>query len=180
MVYMGYTVCIVQCSTVYGICIIHNSIYQYVRLYDDVWLNEARHIWHIDRVIDQWQNLKQISIWFSASVPDHKAICYLLLSVAISCYPVSVRFLCVCYLLSGGVAFYCVAVKVLYCFCDDFCFLVLCCLLLCLVILLYYSNCIIIFRTAWYLLYIIICNTIQYRKNKAKRIMCVILLAFLY
>ena len=43
-----------------------------------------------------------IYIWFSASVPDHKAIWYLLLSVAISCYPVSVRYFCVCFLLSGA------------------------------------------------------------------------------
>ena len=53
------------------------------QLCDDVWLNEARHIWHIDRVTEQWQNLEQVSIWFSASVPDQKATCYLLLSIAL-------------------------------------------------------------------------------------------------
>lgn len=155
----------VSYSAVYNVCIIYNSIYQYVRLCNDVWLNEAGHIWHIDRVTEQWQNLKQVSIWFSASVPDQKAIYYLLLSVAISWLScICALFLCLLSVI-WGVAFYCVAVNVLCCLCENFCFLVLCCLLLCLVILLYYSNCIIAFLTIWYLLYIIICNTIQYRKN---------------
>lgn len=84
--------------------------------------------------------------------------CYLLLS------RICALFLCLLSVI-WGVAFYYVAVNFLCCFCDDFCFLVLLCLVLCLVILLYYSNCIIIFRTIWYLLYIIICNTIQHRKK---------------
>ena len=91
-----------------------------------------------------------------------------LLSAVVCCYLLLSRicalFLCLLSVI-WGVAFYCVAVNVLCCLCEDFCFLVLCCLLLCLVILLYYSNCIIIFLTIWYLLYIIICNTIQYRKK---------------
>lgn len=89
----------VQCIMYVLYTIVYISVCQ---LCDDVWLNEARHIWHIDRVTEQWQNLEQVSIWFSASVPDHKAICYPLLSVAISWYPVSVRFLCACCLLSGA------------------------------------------------------------------------------
>ena len=89
----------VQCIVYVLYVIVYISVCQ---ICDDVWLNEARHIWHIDRVTEQWQNLEQVSIWFSASVPDQKAICYLLLSVAISCYPVSVRFLCACCLLSGA------------------------------------------------------------------------------
>ena len=84
--------------------------------------------------------------------------CYLLLSC------ICALFLCLLSVI-WGVAFYCVAVNVLCCLCEDFCFLVLLCLVLCLVILLYYSNCIIVFLTIWYLLYIIIYNTIQYRKN---------------
>ena len=89
----------VQCIVYVLYVIVYISVCQ---ICDDVWLNEARHIWHIDRVTEQWQNLEQVSIWFSASVPDQKATCYPLLSVAISCYPVSVRFLCVCFLLSGA------------------------------------------------------------------------------
>lgn len=42
---MVCTVCIVLYSIVYGICIMHNSIYQYVRLCDDdMRLNEAKRI----------------------------------------------------------------------------------------------------------------------------------------
>ena len=67
------------------------------QLCDDVWLNEARHIWHIDRVTEQWQNLEQVSIWFSASVPDHKATCYLLLSIALL-YLCAFSVSAVCYL----------------------------------------------------------------------------------
>lgn len=112
---MVYTVCIVWYSILYSTCIICNSIYQYVRLCDDdVRLNEARHIWHIDRVTEQWQNLEQVSIWFSASVPNHKAICYLLLSHAIL-YLCAISVSAVCYLY---IAFSCVTVNVLYCLCE--------------------------------------------------------------
>ena len=97
---MVYAVCIAWHSMVYVLYIIvYISVCQ---ICDDVRLNEARHILHIDRVTEQWQNLEQVSIWFSASVPDQKATCYPLLSVAISCYPVSVRYFCVCFLLSGA------------------------------------------------------------------------------
>ena len=103
----------VQCI-MYVLCII---VYISVCQLCDVWLNEARHIWHIDRVTEQWQNLEQVSIWFSASVPDHKAICYLLLSHAIlylCAFSVSSFLLCCCegsvlslwgFLFSGAVMF---------------------------------------------------------------------------
>ena len=82
----------------YSICIICNSIYQYVRLCDDdVRLNEAMHIWHIGRVTEPWQNLEQVSIWFSASVPDQKATCYPLLSIALL-YLCAFSVSAVCYL----------------------------------------------------------------------------------
>ena len=115
-------------------------------------------------------------------MPDQKATCYLLLSIAI-------LYLCaisLCLLsVIWGVAFYYVAVKVLCCLCEDFCFLVLLCLVLCLVILLYYSNCIILIVLLCFLLSdicfilfsVILSGT---KKIKAKRIMCVILIAFLY
>ena len=155
----------VSYSAVYNVCIIYNSIYQYVRLCNDVWLNEAGHIWHIDRVTEQWQNLKQVSIYDSLPVcqiiKQFDICCCLLLSLAIP-YLCAFSVPAVCYL---GIAFYCIAVNVLCCLCEDFCFLVLLCLVLCLVILLYYSNCIIMFLTIWYLLHIIIYNTIQYRKK---------------
>ena len=57
--------------------------------------------------------------------------CYLLL------FRICALFLCLLSVI-WGVAFYCVAVNVLCCLCEDFCFLVLLCLVLCLVILMCY------------------------------------------
>lgn len=157
---MVYAVCIAWHSMV---CVLYIIVYVSVcQLCDDVWLNEAKHIWHIDRVTEQWQNLKQVSIY------DSLPVCQIIKQFAIRCCLllscICALFLCLLSVI-WGVAFYCVAVNVLCCLCEDFCFLVLLCLVLCLVILLYYSDCIIVFLTAWYLLYIIACNTIQYRKN---------------
>ena len=99
-----------------------------------------------------------------------------LLSAVVYCYLLLSRicalFLCLLSVI-WGVAFYCVAVNVLCCLCEDFCFLVLLCLVLCLVILLYYSNCTIAFLAIWYLFHIIFCNTIQYRKKLRLRELCV-------
>ena len=86
---------------------------------------------------------------------DSLPVCQIIKQLAIRCcllLSLAIPYLCafsvpaVCYL---GIAFYCIAVNVLCCLCEDFCFLVLLCLVLCLVILLYYSDCIIVFLTIW-------------------------------
>ena len=174
---MVYAVCIAWHSMVYVLYII-----VYISMSDMWWCVtewSKAHLthWQGNRAMTEpWASVYMILCQCARSEIN-------LLSAVVCCYLLLSRicalFLCLLSVI-WGVDFYCVAVNVLCCLCEDFCFLVLLCLVLCLVILLYYSNCIIIFLTIWYLLYIIICNTIQYRKNKAKRIMCVILLAFLY
>lgn len=146
------------------VCIICNSIYQYVN--------------YVVMCATEWQNtFDTLTEWqsndrtLSKCLYDSLPVCQIIKQLAIRCcllLSLAIPYLCafsvpaVCYL---GIAFYCIAVNVLCCLCEDFCFLVLLCLVLCLVILLYYSNCIIMFLTIWYLLHIIIYNTIQYRKK---------------
>lgn len=162
IVYIVYIiVCIVQCS----VCIIYNSICISMSVMwwcVTEWSKAHLTHWQGNRAMTEpWASVYMILCQCARSESN-------LLSAVVCCYLLLSRicalFLCLLSVI-WGVAFYCVAVNVLCCLCEDFCFLVLLCLVLCLVILLYYSNCIIIFLTIWYLLYIIICNTIQYRKK---------------
>ena len=161
IVYIVYIiVCIVQCS----VCIIYNSICISMSVMwwcVTEWSKAHLTHWQGNRAMTEpWASVYMILCQCARSESN-------LLSAVVCCYLLLSRicalFLCLLSVI-WGVAFYYVAVNFLCCFCEDFCFLVLCCLLLCLVILLYYSDCIIVFLTIWYLLYIIICNTIQYRK----------------
>ena len=117
--------------------------------------------------LTHWQGNKSHDRTLIEYLYNIMSVCQIIKQFAICCCLllscICALFLCLLSVI-WGVAFYCVAVNVLCCLCEDFCFLVLLCLVLCLVILLYYSNCIIVFLTIWYLLYIIICNTIQYKK----------------
>lgn len=131
-----------------------------------MWLNEAEHIWHIDRVTEQWQNLEQVSIWFSASVPDHKAIWYPLLSILYLC---AISVSAVCYL-ERSFLLCCCECSVLFLWeylLSVWCFDVCCCVwrsccinpIVLLYILPYNIYCILLF---------VILSSVE--KNKAKRI----------
>ena len=99
----------VQCIVYVLYAIVYISVCQ---ICDDVWLNEAKHIWHIDRVTEQWQTFKRVSIY------DSLPVCQIIKQLAIRCCLLLSRicalFLCLLSVI-WGVAFYYVAVNVLYC-----------------------------------------------------------------
>ena len=131
---MVYAVCIAWHSMVYVLYIIVYISMSVMWWCVTEWSKAHLTHWQGNRAMTEpWASVYMILCQCARSESN-------LLSAVVCCYLLLSRicalFLCLLSVI-WGVAFYCVAVNVLCCLCENFCFLVLLCLVLCLVILLY-------------------------------------------